>query len=117
LARFIQKNLNSEASWQEVISPILNRLSVTIFVRESRWTWVKEQRERLEASASHFRKNKPETLGEFLEHYNSLIEHLVLASSLGHSPYIPQAPTALEKHYVQEMNDQSHEGVDELNSL
>jgi hypothetical protein len=56
-------------------------------------------------------------LGEFLEHYNSLIEHLVLASSLGHSPYIPQAPTALEKHYVQEMNDQSHEGVDELNSL
>ena len=56
-------------------------------------------------------------MGEFLDSYNALIEQLVLASSLGLSPHIPQATTALEKHYVQEMSDSVHEGVDELNKL
>ena len=116
-ARFIQKNLNSEAEWEEVITPVLNRLALNLFVRESRWTWIKEQRERLQASTVHFSKNKPETLGEFLDEYNILIEHLVLASTMGHSPFIPQAPTTLEKHYVEEMSDAGSDGVDELNNL
>jgi hypothetical protein len=96
----------------------LNRLALNLFVRESRWTWIKEQTERLHASTSFFSKNKPETLGEFLDKYNELIEHLVLASTMGHSPFIPQAPTTLEKHYVQEMaNTAGSEGVSELNEL
>jgi len=52
-----------------------------------------------------------------LDGYNALIEKLVLASTLGMSPYIPQAPTPLEKHYIQEMADSIHSGVDELNNL
>ena len=56
-------------------------------------------------------------MGDFLDSYNALIEELILASSLGLSPHIPQAPTPLEKHYVQEMSDSEHEGVEELNSL
>lgn len=90
---------------------------MNIYVRESRWTWIKEQRERLEAAATFFQSNQPETLGEFLESYNALIERLVLASSFGLSPHIPQAPSALEKHYVREMEDIMNEGVEELNRL
>jgi len=92
-------------------------LALNVFVRESRWTWIKEQRERLSATSAYFQSNAPETLGEFLDAYNALIEQLVLASSLGLSPYIPQAATPLEKHYVQEMSDSEHEGVEELNKL
>ncbi len=97
---------------------MLNQLSSNLFVRESKWTWIKEQRVRTQASVVYFSKNKPETLGEFLDMYNALIEHLVLASTMGHSPFVPQAPTALEKHYLQEMaSNAESEGVRELNEL
>lgn len=46
-----------------------------------------------------------------------MIEKLVLASTFGLSPHIPQASSPLEKHYVQEMADSIHEGVEELNNL
>ena len=52
-----------------------------------------------------------------MQRYNELIEKLVLASTLGMSPHIPQAPSTLEKHYVQEMADSVHNGVEELNNL
>lgn len=116
-SRLIQKDLNSQDPLSHVLSPILNRLAINIFVRESRWTWVKEQRERLAATSSYFGSNYPETPREFINEYNALIEKLVLASTFGMSPHIPQAPTPLEKHYVQEMADSVHEGVDELNNL
>jgi hypothetical protein len=91
---------------------VLNKLALNIFVRESRWTWTKEQRKRLKASSKYFKTNSPETVGDFLDGYNALIEQLVLASSMGLSPHIPQATTALEKHYVQEISDSIHEGVE-----
>jgi hypothetical protein len=115
--RFLQKDLKTQESLFEVLSPVLNKLALNVLVRESRWTWVKEQRERLSASTTYFQVHTPETVGEFLDAYNGLIEELVLASSLGLSPHIPQAPTPLEKHYVQEMADSVHEGVEELNNL
>lgn len=116
-ARFIQKDLNSQDPVEQVISPLLNRLAINVFVKESRWTWIKEQRERLTVTSTYFQKNLPETPRDFFNDYNALIEKLVLASTLGHSPYIPQAASPLEKHYIQEMNDTVHEGVEELNNL
>jgi hypothetical protein len=97
--------LKSNDSFNEVLPIILNKLALNIIVQESRWTWIREQRERLNASTTYYQNNRPATLGEFVEGYNALIEHLTLASTYGLSPFISQAASPLEKHYVQEMAD------------
>lgn len=53
------------------------------------------------------------TVREFLDEYNSLIEHLVNVSQFGHSKDIIQPESPLELHYQQEMDDRN-QGITDL---
>ena len=95
---------------------LLGKLATGIFVKESRFTWVVEQRARYELTLASFDANSPQTIEEFLERYNQEIERLVLISNFGFAPRIDQPDSALEKHEVEEHVDQPT-GLKELSSL
>jgi hypothetical protein len=61
---------------------------VSIFVKESRWTWLKEQKMRMDISEQFISSQAPETIEEFLTAYSELIEQLVSVSHFGLSPAI-----------------------------
>jgi len=95
---------------------ILSKLSTGIFVKESRLTWIIEQKTRFTYTLDSFDASTPETIGDFLERYNEDIEELVLISNYGFAAEIDQADSALEKHEAQE-HYKSSPGVQELKRL
>lgn len=58
----------------------------------------------------------PVTVGDFIKQYNEDIEHCVLCSNYGFAAEIDQAPSALNKHEVQQQL-LSEQGVEELKNL
>lgn len=85
--------LKTDDRFEDILPSLYRQLAVNIVVKESRWTWLKEQKNRLEVSSLKFSNETPETLGEFLEMYNELIEELVLISQFGTSSKIRQSDT------------------------
>jgi hypothetical protein len=84
--------------FSDVYPALLGKLSTSLFVRESRLTWVLEQKVRFDYTLSSFDSEIPETVGDFIDRYNEDIEACVLASNFGFAAEIDQAPSALEKH-------------------
>ena len=87
-----------EEKFHEVYPTLLSKLSTSIFVRESRFTWIFEQKLRFDYTIGSFDASAPETVEEFLERYNENIEELVLISNNGFAAEIDQGESALEKH-------------------
>lgn len=94
----------------------MGKLSQNIFVKESRYTWIVEQRVRFEYTLSSYDTEAPTTVGEFIDKYNEDIEACVLASNFGFAAEIDQEPSALEKHEAQQ-HLLSAPGVAELRNL
>ena len=90
----MKKHLKTQDQFESVYSSILNELAKNIIVKESRWTWVREQKERLKYSNKFLADMEHETVGDFLDEYNEFIDVLVLFSNLGHSK-ISQPPSEL----------------------
>ena len=85
-------------------------------MRESRLTWILEQRFRFNYTLSSFDAESPLTVGDFINRYNEDIEYCVLASNYGFAAEIDQTDSALEKHYLDQ--DVSYvPGVLELKNL
>lgn len=86
-----------------VLPALLAVLAENIIVRESRFTWVVEQSFRLEFSQGYFAGAcwKTETVNNFLEKYNRVIELATSYSQLGHSKDIEQPASPLERHFIQ----------------
>lgn len=85
-------------------------------MKESRLTWIIEQKTRFTYTLDSFDVSSPETIGDFLKRYNESIEELVLISNYGFAAEIDQADSALEKHEAQEHYN-SPPGVQELRKL
>ena len=93
--------IRTEETPDQFFNVLFRRLATGIFVRESRWTWVKEQQARLNFASDAVIESEPETVRDFLLAYNSAIDYLVNFSHFGASSNIQQADTAQEKHYFQ----------------
>lgn len=94
----------------------MGKLAYGIFVRESRFTWILEQRFRFDYTLSSFDAESPLTVGDFLNRYNEDIEYCVLASNYGFAAEIDQAESALEKHFIQQEITRNT-GVEDLKNL
>ena len=57
--RVFKKEIKTTDSLESVYPTILNELSTGIIVKESRWTWVKEQKERLRYSHAILGNKEP----------------------------------------------------------
>ncbi len=84
-----------QEQFHELYPTLLANLSSGIFVRESRLTWILEQKVRFEYTLGSFDANAPQTIEDFLERYNQDIEFLVLLSNQGFAAEIDQAESAL----------------------
>lgn len=102
--------------FHELYPSLLSQLANGIFVRESRLTWIVEQRLRQDYTLGSFDASAPETIEEFLDRYNESIESLVLISNNGFAAEIDQAESALEKHENQQHLNFAP-GVQELKKL
>jgi hypothetical protein len=102
--------------FHELYPALLGKLASGIFVKESRLTWVLEQKVRHDFTLSAFDLSAPATVGDFLDQYNEHIEELVLMSNMGFAAEIDQAESALEKHENQQHYNYAT-GVQELKSL
>lgn len=58
--------VKTEEAPQQFMDVLLRRLATGIFVRESKWTWVREQEIRLNIGPSLVLNETPETVAEFL---------------------------------------------------
>ena len=114
--RFLAKDLNAQEKFHEVYPALLSKLSSGIFVRESRFTWIFEQKLRFDYTLGSFDASAPETVEDFLDRYNESIETLVLISNNGFAAEIDQAESALEKHENQQHLNFAP-GVEELKKL
>jgi len=94
----------------------LGKLANEIFIKESRFTWVTEQKVRFDYTMSSFDVAAPENIGEFLDRYNEDIETLILVSNGGFAAEIDQGISALEKHEQMEFNS-FPTGVQDLKNL
>jgi hypothetical protein len=75
--------LKVSESFHELYPTLLSKLATGIFVKESRLTWIIEQKTRFTYTLDSFDAGNPETIGEFFEKYNEIIEELVLISNYG----------------------------------
>ena len=110
------KDLKVDEKFHELYPSLLSQLANGIFVRESRLTWIAEQRLRLDYTMGSFDASPAETIEDFLDRYNESIESLVLISNNGFSAEIDQAESALEKHENQQHMNFAP-GVQELKNL
>jgi hypothetical protein len=110
LARKVFKNGETP---RMVLEEVLQKLAHQIIVKESKWTWVREQEMRLLYSEEILNQN-PQTIGEFLESYNLAIEILISYSNMGLAPNIEGDETPQEKHFNRELNSEP-QGIEELN--
>lgn len=85
-------------------------------MKESRLTWIQEQKFRFDYTLASLDADAPQTVGEFLERYNESIESLVLISNNGFAAEIDQGESALEKHENQQRLNYAP-GVEELKNL
>lgn len=116
-AKFLAKDLKTTKVFHEVYPGILGKLSQDIFVKESRLTWVQEQKVRFDYTISSLDAETPVTVGDFIDAYNEDIEYCVLASNYGFAAEIDQAESALEKHERQQQSGTSAPGIKELKHL
>jgi nucleoid-associated protein YejK len=114
--RFLSKDLKVSESFHDLYPSLLSKLATGIFVKESRLTWILEQKTRFNYTLASFDVSSPETIGDFLTRYNESIEELVLLSNYGFAAEIDQEGSALEKHEAQEHYNSSP-GVQELKKL
>lgn len=105
-----------QEKFHELYPTLLSKLSSSIFVKESRLTWIFEQKLRFDYTLGSFDASAPETVEDFLNRYNENIEELVLISNNGFAAEIDQAESALEKHESQEHLNFAP-GVEELKKL
>ena len=82
-------------------------------MKESRWTWLKEQKVRMDISEQFLKGEAPETIDEFLTAYSELIENLVSISHFGLAPSIQHPETAQTRQLMNEVSDDPV-GVEEL---
>jgi hypothetical protein len=98
-SKLLSKDLGTEKAFHEVYPSILGKLAQDIIVKESRFTWVVEQKMRFDYTMSSVdSEGSPLTVQDFLNKYNEDIEYGVLFSNLGFAAEIDQAESALEKH-------------------
>jgi hypothetical protein len=95
----------------------LGKLAQEIFVKESRFTWIVEQKMRFDYTMNSVDSEpSPLTVQDFIDNYNEDIEYGVLFSNLGFAAEIDQAESTLEKHESQQQL-LSSPGVSELKNL
>ena len=82
-SKFFSKDLKSTKKFHEIYPSIMGKLAFGIFVKESRLTWVFEQKVRFDYTMSSIDQEIPATPAEFIRRYNEDIETLVLASNFG----------------------------------
>ena len=115
--KFLAKDLKTTKAFHEVYPGILGKLSQDIFVKESRLTWIQEQKVRFDYTLSSLDAETPETVGDFIDAYNEDIEYCVLASNYGFAAEIDQAESPLEKHEGQQQSSTNTPGIKELKYL
>ena len=59
LERLFKKVLKTDDRFEDILPSLYRQLAVNIIVKESRWTWLKEQKNRLEMSSLRFSEESP----------------------------------------------------------